>query len=88
MRRTFLRSLEKALNQAREGRLHILNIITDTIAEPRADLKPHAPLIETMIILKDSDRAVIGPGRKNYPKYTGSQRSYVVTIDEINNEDT
>lgn len=56
--------LEKALNQAREGRLHILNIITDTIAEPRADLKPHAPRIETMIIPKDMIGAVIGPGGK------------------------
>ena len=37
--------LEKALNQAKEGRLHILGKITETIAEPRADLKPHAPRI-------------------------------------------
>lgn len=56
--------LEKALNQAREGRLHILNIITDTIAEPRADLKPHAPRIETMIIPKDMIGAVIARAEK------------------------
>ena len=38
--------LERALNQAKEGRMHILNKITETIAEPRADLKEHAPRIE------------------------------------------
>lgn len=38
--------LEQALNQAKEGRLHILNKLDETISEPRADLKPHAPRIE------------------------------------------
>ncbi|MFQ7040810.1 MAG: polyribonucleotide nucleotidyltransferase, partial [Barnesiella sp.] len=56
--------LEKALNQAREGRMHILDIITNTIAEPRTDLKPHAPRIETLTIPKDLIGAVIGPGGK------------------------
>ena len=77
--------LEKALNQAREGRLHILNIITDTIAEPRADLKPHAPRIETMIIPKDMIGAVIGPGGKIIQSIQEASGA-VVTIDEINNE--
>lgn len=56
--------LEKALAQAREGRLHILNKITETIAEPRADLKPHAPRIEVLNIPKEFIGAVIGPGGK------------------------
>ncbi len=56
--------LEKALNQAREGRMHILGKITDCIAEPRAELKPHAPRIETMRIPKEFIGAVIGPGGK------------------------
>ncbi len=77
--------LEKALNQARDGRLHILNIITDTIAEPRADLKPHAPRIETMIIPKDLIGAVIGPGGKIIQSIQEASGA-VVTIDEIDNE--
>ncbi len=54
--------LEKALMQAHEGRMHILGKILDTIPEPRADLKPHAPRIETMLIPKDMIGAVIAPG--------------------------
>ena len=77
--------LEKALNQAREGRMHILNIITNTIAEPRADLKPHAPRIETMIIPKDMIGAVIGPGGKIIQSIQEASGA-IVTIDEINNE--
>ena len=56
--------LEKALLQAKEGREYILGKITDTIAEPRADLKDHAPRIETMTIPKEFIGAVIGPGGK------------------------
>jgi polyribonucleotide nucleotidyltransferase len=56
--------LEKALAQANAGRMHILNILTDTIAEPREDLKPHAPRIESLSIPKDMIGAVIGPGGK------------------------
>ena len=56
--------LENALAQAREGRLHILGKITDTISEPREELKPHAPRIETLIIGKEFIGAVIGPGGK------------------------
>ena len=77
--------LEKALNQAREGRMHILNIITNTIAEPRADLKPHAPRIETMIIPKDMIGAVIGPGGKIIQSIQEASGA-IVTIDEIDNE--
>ena len=77
--------LEKALNQAREGRMHILNIITSTIAEPRADLKPHAPRLETMIIPKEMIGAVIGPGGKIIQSIQEASGA-IVTIDEINNE--
>ncbi|RMG80374.1 MAG: polyribonucleotide nucleotidyltransferase, partial [Bacteroidetes bacterium] len=56
--------LERALNQAREGRLHILNEMKKTIAEPRPDLKPHAPRIVEMVIDKSYIGAVIGPGGK------------------------
>ena len=56
--------LEKALEQARRGRLHILDKITETISEPREDYKPHAPRIVTIRIPKDMIGAVIGPGGK------------------------
>jgi len=56
--------LASALEQAKSGRLHILGIMTDTIAEPRPELKPHAPRIEMLSIPKDMIGALIGPGGK------------------------
>ncbi len=56
--------LEKALLQAKQGREYILGKLTDCIAEPREDLKPHAPRIVTMTIPKEFIGAVIGPGGK------------------------
>ncbi len=56
--------LEKALSQAKEGRLHILDEMSKTIAEPREDLKPHAPRIVVMLIPKEMIGSVIGPGGK------------------------
>lgn len=56
--------LIRALNQAREGRLHILNEMKKTIEAPREDYKPHAPRIVEIIIDKSFIGAVIGPGGK------------------------
>ena len=56
--------LEKALAQAKQGREHILGKILEVIPEPRAELKDHAPRIETMTIPKEFIGAVIGPGGK------------------------
>ncbi len=56
--------LEQALNQARDGRLHILNIINETIPEAREDYKPHVPRLITIDIPKDMIGAVIGPQGK------------------------
>ncbi len=56
--------LEKALAQAKAGREHILGCITDTIAEPRPDLKPQVPRIVMITIPKEFIGAVIGPGGK------------------------
>ncbi len=56
--------LENALKQAHDGRMYILGKIKETIAEPRADLKPHAPRIVTMDVPKDMIGAIIGPGGK------------------------
>jgi len=56
--------LTQALNQAKAGRLHILDIMTQVIAEPRPELKPHAPRIEMLTIPKELIGALIGPGGK------------------------
>ncbi|MDL1913832.1 MAG: polyribonucleotide nucleotidyltransferase [Bergeyella sp.] len=56
--------MKKALMQAREGRLHILNKMIEAIAQPREDVKPHAPKMVLMEIPKDFIGAVIGPGGK------------------------
>ena len=73
--------LEKALMQAKAGREHILNCITDTMAEPRAELKPHVPRIVAFEIPKEFIGAVIGPGGKiiqQMQEDTGA----TITIDE------
>jgi polyribonucleotide nucleotidyltransferase len=56
--------LKEALFQAKEGRLHILNEINQTLDQPRPDLKPHAPRSFNMSIPKELIGAVIGPGGK------------------------
>jgi polyribonucleotide nucleotidyltransferase len=56
--------LAKALEQAKAGRMHILDIMNETISEPRPELKPHAPRIEMLSIPKDMIGALIGPGGK------------------------
>jgi len=74
--------LERALNQAREGRLHILNIINEAIPQAREDYKPHVPRIQTLLIPKELIGAVIGPGGKviqGIQDASGAQ----VSIDEI-----
>ncbi len=74
--------LEKALNQAKEGRMHILGKILETISEPRTDFKEHAPRIEVIIIPKEFIGAVIGPGGKiiqGMQEETGA----TITIEEI-----
>ncbi len=74
--------LETALRQAKEGRMHILGKIQETLAEPREDLKPHAPRIVVMFIPKELIGAVIGPGGKiiqNIQAETGA----AVAIEEI-----
>ncbi len=73
--------LEKALNQAKEGRLHILNIINQTIPTPREDYKPHVPRIVTMTIPKEFIGAVIGPGGKIIQGIQ-EESGAIVTIEE------
>lgn len=74
--------LERALAQAKEGRLYILDKILEAQPEARPDLKPHAPRIETMTIAKEFIGAVIGPGGKiiqGIQEKTGA----TISIDEV-----
>ncbi len=74
--------LERALNQARDGRLHILDKIEETIPAPREDYKPHVPRIVTMLIPKELIGAVIGPGGKIIQGIQEASGA-TVSIDEI-----
>ena len=56
--------LQEALEQAREGRIHILSEMEKTISQPREDYKPHVPRIEKMTVHKEFIGAIIGPGGK------------------------
>jgi polyribonucleotide nucleotidyltransferase len=77
--------LSKALHQAKEGRLHILNEMKKTIEKPREDYKPHAPRIITIRIDKEFIGAVIGPGGKiiqEMQRETGA----TISIEEVGNQ--
>ena len=77
--------LEEALNQAKEGRLHILNKILETIPQPRQSYKEHAPRIETIVIDAEQIGAVIGKGGEviqDLQKLTNT----VISIDEVDNK--
>ncbi len=76
--------LERALAQAKEGRLHILNKIVEAQPEPRAELKPHAPRIETFTIGKEFIGAVIGPGGKIIQGIQ-EKSGATISIDEVDN---
>lgn len=76
--------LEKALNQAKEGRMHILDKIEEVISEPRADFKENVPRIEVIEIPKDMIGAIIGPGGKIIQKMQ-EETGTVIVIEEIGN---
>jgi len=57
--------LARALRQAREGRLHILGVMQQTIEKPRPDISARAPRITTLQVKPDKVSAIIGPGGKN-----------------------
>ncbi len=77
--------LEKALNQARDGRIHILNEMAKTMSEPREDLKPHAPRIVELIIEKSFIGAVIGPGGSIIQELQASTNT-VINIKEVDDK--
>jgi polyribonucleotide nucleotidyltransferase len=75
--------LTNALNQAKAGRMHILDIMAQTIAEPRPELKPHSPRIEKLTIPKEMIGALIGPGGKviqEIQRETGA----TIIVEEVN----
>jgi len=73
--------LAKALQQAKEGRAHILNIMLQTIPAPREDYKPFVPRMVKFTIAKDYIGAVIGPGGKIIQEIQADTNS-IITIDE------
>ena len=74
--------LEQALEQARAGRLHILEEMNKTISEARPELKPHAPRIVELIIDKSFIGAVIGPGGKVIQELQ-SETGTIINIEEV-----
>ena len=74
--------LAKALEQARQGRLHILNHIESTIPAPREDYKPFVPRIVQILIPKDFIGAVIGKGGEVIQKIQ-SETNTIINIEEV-----
>ncbi len=75
--------LSKALEQARSGRLHILDVMEQVIDKPRPELKPHAPRIEMLSIPKEMIGALIGPGGKVIQEIQRTTGTTIV-VEEIN----
>lgn len=77
--------LAQALEQAKKGRLHILDKMTEVLAEPRADFKPHAPRIERIEVPKDMIGAIIGPGGKIIQEIQ-SETDTTIVIEEVDSK--
>jgi polyribonucleotide nucleotidyltransferase len=76
--------LTQALEQAKAGRLHILDKITETIAAPNADLKPQTPRVEMFTVPNDTIGAIIGPGGKIIQQLQKDTNT-TITIEELEN---
>lgn len=74
--------LEKALMQAKQAREYILGKIVETIPEPRKEMKPQVPRIETLEIPKEFIGAIIGPGGKIIQQMQ-EESGATITIDEV-----
>ena len=75
-------TLEKALAQAKAGRLHILKTMTAVLAEPKSEVSKHAPRIETRKVDPDKIREIIGPGGKMIRKITQESGAEVQVEDD------
>jgi polyribonucleotide nucleotidyltransferase len=74
--------LIQALEQAKAGRLHILGKITETMAAPRAELKPQTPRVESFVVPNDMIGAIIGPGGKIIQGLQKETKT-TITIEEL-----
>jgi polyribonucleotide nucleotidyltransferase len=74
--------MREALEQARQGRLHILGEIVKTMDKPREDYKPHAPRMVSFEVPTDVIGAIIGPGGKIIQEIQKSTNT-VITIEEV-----
>jgi len=74
--------LDQALNQARDGRLHILGKLVETIAEPRVQLKPQTPKIVVLKVPKSTIGGIIGPGGKIIQELQASTETNI-SIEEV-----
>jgi len=74
--------MEEALNQAKAGRLHIMNEMLKAIDTPREDYKPHAPRFEKIVIPGEFIGAVIGPGGKVIQEMQRSTNTTIVITEE------
>ncbi|MEN9335496.1 MAG: hypothetical protein RLZZ500_483 [Bacteroidota bacterium] len=77
--------MEQALDQAREGRMHILGKLTETLATPRTDVKPHSPKIITRTIPGNFIGALIGPGGKVIQELQKASQTTIV-INEVDEQ--
>jgi polyribonucleotide nucleotidyltransferase len=73
--------LQKALGQAREGRLHILGIMNQTISQPRADISDFAPKVISLKVPTEKIGLIIGPGGKNI-KGMSEKTGSTINIDD------
>lgn len=77
--------MAKAMEQAKEGRLHIMNEMLKAIDKPREDYKPHAPRFEKIVIAGEFIGAVIGPGGKVIQEMQKSTNTTIVITEEGKN---
>jgi polyribonucleotide nucleotidyltransferase len=77
--------MAKAMEQAKQGRLHIMNEMLKSISEPRADYKPQAPRFEKIVIPGEFIGAVIGPGGKVIQEMQKTTNTTIVITEEGKN---
>jgi polyribonucleotide nucleotidyltransferase len=74
--------MQKALDQAKEARLHILDVMNKAISQPRADVSPYAPIITTIKIRPEKVRTLIGPGGKTIREISNAADVRIEVDDE------
>ena len=77
--------MEKAMEQAKQGRLHIMNEMLKALDSPRADYKEHAPRFERIVIAGEFIGAIIGPGGKVIQEMQKSTNTTIVITEEGKN---